>query len=76
MASIGDIRQDERKQTDWRDECANAIGGGVMPSISHFYGLTIWLYWDIDIREEELMSDWRLATQHGEVFKIRGLDQL
>jgi len=93
-----------------------------MPSISHFYGLTIWLYWDedkgihhrphihaeyagveavvsipegevieidetfpakklrmvqtwIDIHEEELMSDWRLATQHGEVFKIRGLDQ-
>jgi len=94
-----------------------------MPSISHFYGLTIWLYWDedkgshhrphihaeyagveavvaipegevieideafppkklrmvqtwIDIHEEELMSDWRLATQHGEVFKIRGLDQV
>ena len=93
-----------------------------MPSISHFYGLVIWLYWDedkgphhrphihaeysgmeavvsipagegldmtpgfpskklrmvqtwIDIHEEELMADWNLALNHGEVFKIRGLDE-
>ena len=93
-----------------------------MPSISHFYGLLIWLYWDedkgphhaphihaeysgmeavvsipdgellesdegfpakklrmvqtwIDIHSEELMADWNLAKNHGEVFKIRGLDE-
>lgn len=94
-----------------------------MPSVSHFYGLTIWLYWDedksshhephihaeyagkeavvaipegdvleidegfpakklrmvqtwIDIHGEELMSNWNMATKHGEVFKIKGLDQV
>jgi len=93
-----------------------------VPSISHFYGLVIWLYWDedkgahhrphihaeysgreavvsipdgepievdegfpakklrmvqtwIDIHEEELMADWNLAVNHGEIFKIKGLDQ-
>ena len=93
-----------------------------MPSISHFYGLVIWLYWDenksqhrlphihaeyagkeavvsipdgevleksdefpikklrmvqtwIDIHAEELMANWNLALKHGEVFKIRGLDE-
>ena len=93
-----------------------------MPSISHFYGLVIRLYWDedkgrhkrphvhaeyagleavvsipdgelleqddnfppkklrmvqtwIDIHSEELMADWNLAVNHGEVFKIRGLDE-
>lgn len=53
-----------------------------MPSISHFYGLIIWLYWDESrskhhcphIHAEELMADWSLAINHNEVFKIRGLD--
>ena len=26
-------------------------------------------------RAEELMADWNLAANHGEVFKIRGLDE-
>jgi hypothetical protein len=32
-----------------------------MPSISHFYGITIWMYWD-ELHADELNADWELAT--------------